>query len=108
MVTKAFKRVWLLRRLANLTPDKQELQEIYCRQIRPIVELAVPYWGTRITKHDVTLLERVQTTAPHIIYGDKYTSYKEVLKLSNLKTLADRREFLIRNFPVKKFPATVE
>ena len=86
MVAKAFRRMWLLRRLANLTSDKQELQETYCRQIRPIVELAVPYWGTRITKHEVTLLERVQKTALHIIYGDKYTSYKEVLKLSNLNS----------------------
>ena len=103
MVRKAFKRMWLLRRLANLTSNKQELQDTYCKQIRPLVELAVPYWGTRITKHEGNLLERVQKTALHIIYGDKYTSYKEVLKLCNLKTLADRRESLITKFALKTF-----
>ena len=70
MVKKAYKRMWLIRRLAKLTTDKQELKETYCTQIRPIVELAVPYWGTRITRHEATILERVQKTAVHIIYGD--------------------------------------
>ena len=48
-------------------------------------------------------MARVQKTALHIIYGDKYTSYKEKLKLSNLKTLADRRESLITKFAPKTF-----
>ena len=84
MVAKTYKRMWVLRRLAHLTSDRQELVETYCKQIRPLVELAVPYWGTRITKYESNLLERVQKTALHIIYGDKYTTYEEILKSSNL------------------------
>ena len=45
----------------------------------------------------------VQKTALHIIYGDKYTSFKEVLILSNLNNLADRRESLITKFALKTF-----
>ena len=103
MVVKANKRMWLLRRLASLTTDKHELLETYCKQIRPIVELAVPYWGTRITKHEAILLERIQKTALHIIYGEKYTVYEEILKTSNLQTLADRREGLITKFAIKTY-----
>jgi hypothetical protein len=103
MVSKAYKRMWLLRRLANLTTNKSELLETYCKQIRPLVELAVPYWGTRITKHEVTILERVQKTALHIIYGENYTLYEEILQLSNLKSLADRRENLITKFAIKTY-----
>ena len=103
MVTKAYKRMWLLRRLAKLISDRQELQETYVKQIRPLVELAVPYWGTRITKHEATLIERVQKTALHIIFGDQYTTYKEALNESKLTTLADRREKLITKFALKTY-----
>jgi hypothetical protein len=48
-------------------------------------------------------LERVQKTALHIIYGAKYTTYEEILKSSNLSTLADRRENLISKFAIKTF-----
>ena len=95
--------MWLIRRLAKLTTDKQELKETYCTQIRPIVELAVPYWGTRITRHEATILERVQKTALHIIYGEKYTTYTDILSLSKLKTLAERREVLITKFAIKTY-----
>ena len=103
MVTKAYKRMWLLRRLAKLTSDRQELQETYVKQIRPLVELAVPYWGTRITKHEATLIERVQKTALHIIFGDQYTTYIEALNESKLTTLEDRREKLITKFALKTY-----
>ena len=103
MVDKAYKRMWLLRRLANLTSDLQELQETYCKQIRPLVELAVPYWGTRITQYEATLLERVQKTALHIIYGDKYKSYEEALAMSKLSTLKDRRKNLTTSFAQKSY-----
>jgi hypothetical protein len=103
MVDKAYKRMWLLRRLANLTSDLQELQETYCKQIRPILELAVPYWGTRITQYEANLLERVQKTALHIIYGDKYKSYEEALTMSKLSTLKDRRKNLITKFAQKSY-----
>ena len=93
----------VLRRLAHLTSDRQELVETYCKQIRPLVELAVPYQGTRITKYESNLLERVQKNALHIIYGDKYTTYEEILKSSNLSTLADRSENLISKLAIKTF-----
>ena len=44
-------------------PDRQELIETYIKQIRPQVEIAVPYWGT---KYESNLLERVQKTAQHV------------------------------------------
>ena len=56
--------------------NKSELLETYCKQIRPLVKLAVPYWGNRVTKHEVTILERVQKTALHIIDGENYTFYE--------------------------------
>ena len=103
MVAKTYKRMWVLRRLAHLTSDRKELIETYSKQIRPLVELAVPYWGTRITQYEVTLLERVQKTALHIIYGDKYKSYEEALAMSKLSTLKDRRKNLITSFAQKSY-----
>jgi hypothetical protein len=95
--------MWLIRRLAKLTTNNQELKETYCTQIRPIVELAVPYWGNRITRLEANILEGVQKTALRIIYGENYTTYTEILSLSNLKTLAERREIVMTKFAIKTY-----
>ena len=43
-------------------------------------------------------LERVQKTALKIIYRNSYESYENALKISNLKTLKDRRKDLCLTF----------
>ena len=56
-----------------------------------------------MTKHEAVLLERIQKTALHIIFGEKYTVYEEILQTSNLQTLADRREILITKLAIKTY-----
>ena len=42
MITKANKRLWMLRRLKNLGANSIDLVEVYTKQIRCVLELAVP------------------------------------------------------------------
>ena len=46
-------------------------------------------------------IERVQKGALHIILGDKYDSYRNALKATNLETLETRRDRLCLKFGKK-------
>ena len=101
MITKANKRLWILRRLKFLGADQDDLLEVYTKQIRCILELAVPSWQGGISQAEKTDLERVQKTACHIILGDAYFYYKSAIKTLNLDSLEDRRNKLTLKFALK-------
>ena len=44
MISKANKRLWILRRLKYLGAKIPDLVEVYTKQIRIVLELAVPAW----------------------------------------------------------------
>ena len=50
MVAKGYKRIWILRRLKNLGATDEGLKDVYIKQIRAILEYAVPVWHSKITK----------------------------------------------------------
>ena len=70
-------KLWLLRRLKNLGAPKNILIDLYNKQIRSIIEYAVPVWFPGLTSSDRNELERIQKSAFRIIYGD--LSYEEIL-----------------------------
>ena len=49
MTNKANKRLWILRRLKHLGASDNDLLEIYTKQIRCVLELAVPAWQSSIS-----------------------------------------------------------
>ena len=54
MVAKGYKRIWILRRLKNLGATDEGLKDVYIKQIRAILEYAVPVWHSNITKLENT------------------------------------------------------
>ena len=101
MVKKAYKRLWIIRRLKSLGAAKSELVDIYEKQVRCVLELAVPAWHGSITQKERVIIERVQKCAVHIILGQGYISYKFALDELGLESLEARRTKLCINF-VKK------
>ena len=101
MVVKACKKLWILRRLKKLGAKEIDLLEVYTKQIRCILELAVPAWQGSITQAERVSLERVQKSACHIILGDEYVSYRSALKSLNLESLESRRKKLSLKFAIK-------
>ena len=101
LVKKAYKRLWILRRLKTLGADRESLCEIYTKQVRSVLELAVPVWNGSITKNESYLLERVQRCAFHIILGQSYESYDNALDQLNLESLEKRRFSLSLKFALK-------
>ena len=98
MVTKANKKLWVLRRLKNSGAKEEDLVDIYCKQVRSLLELAVPAWHGSITKDDQMDIERIQKSACHIILGEDYISYRNALKSLNLESLTGRRDKLCLKF----------
>ena len=74
LVTRANARLWMLRRLARLGTPEVELIDTYCKQIRSVLELAVPVWHPGLTLQESNDIETVQKSSFHIILGKDYMS----------------------------------
>ena len=101
IVKKGYQRLWMMRRLKELGANEDELLDVYMKQVRSILELAVPAWHGAITQAERDEIERVQKAALHIALGEKYTSYRNALKKSKLQSLESRRDKLCLKFAKK-------
>ena len=101
IVARANKRLWILRRLSNLGAKDIDLIEIYTKQIRSVLELAVPAWQGALTQAEKRDIERVQRCACNIILGSEYQSYNSALRTLGLETLESRRIKLTLKFGLK-------
>ena len=98
IVKRGYKKLWVIRRLKVLGANEDELLDMYTKQIRCLLELAVPAWNGAITQEDRLDIERVQKAALHIIMGDSYVSYRTALQSCNLTSLESRRDKLCVKF----------
>ena len=101
MVKKAYKRVWMIGRLKYLGAQVCDLIDVYVKQVRSVLELAVPAWHGAITLVEQQSIERVQKSVAHIILGEEYVCYKDALNTLGLKSLATRRNILCLKFAKK-------
>ena len=101
IIERAFKRVWMLRRLKNLGASNENLVDVYIKQVRSVLELAVPVWHSSLTVADKVGIERVQRAALQVILGLDYHDYASALDTCNLSTLEERRKKLCNKFASK-------
>ena len=52
MVQKATRKLWMLRRLKNMGAEETDLVDMYVKQIRSLLELAVPAWQGAVTQEE--------------------------------------------------------
>ena len=76
MCKKAYARLWMLRRLKKLGASSSEMLDVFYKQIRCVLEMAVAVWESGLTKAQSKQLERVQQCAFYIIMGSSYTNYE--------------------------------
>ena len=86
-----YARLWMLRNLKKHGAGRADLLDVYMKQVRCALELAVPVWNAGISKAESDQLERVQKAAFHIILGTHYVSYAEALVDLKMEKLCDRR-----------------
>ena len=98
---KARKRIWILRRLMEFKLSTQEMFDVYIKEIRSVLELAVPVWHPGLTKSQITKIENIQKLAFKIILQKHYINYQQACIQLSALTLAERRENLCLKFAKK-------
>ena len=91
----------MLRRLKVLGADVTEMLDVFYKQIRCVLELAVAVWEPGLTQALSKQLERVQKCAFYIIMGNDYTTYDNAVNCLQSEKLSDRRFKLCVNFARK-------
>ena len=101
--SKARKKLWILRRLVKLGLDYYTLFDVYTKEVRSVLEMAVPVWHPGLTKLQASEIERVQKLAFRIILGSQYFSYNYACEYFVAETLEERRVKLCLNFAKKNY-----
>ena len=81
--------------------NESQMLDVYIKQVRSVLELAVPVWHSSLTIADKLSIERVQKAALHVIFGHDYNSYSFACETANLLTLEERRNKLCKKFGFK-------
>ena len=98
---KATQKLWTLRRLKNFNLDIFKIFDVYSKEIRSLLELAVPVWHSGLTKQESEKIEKIQKTAFKIILGNNYLNYDVACTLFEVEPLDFRRIELCLNFAKK-------
>ena len=103
---RAYKRMWTLRRMKKLDVEPLVILDVYMKEIRAVLELAVPAWHSGLTKRQAADIERVQRVACSIILSNSKTgtcdfSYDMALSKLGLEPLEIRRRKLCETFARK-------
>ena len=100
---RGYSKLWMLRNLKRLGASTNDLIDVYVKQCRSILELAVPAWSPGLTVGNSNQIERVQKAALAIIMGETYSSYSNALHILDMETLVDRRTALCLSFAKKAY-----
>ena len=91
----------MLRRLKKLAAEISEMLDVYYKQVRSMLEMAVAVWEPGLNIAQSKQIERVQKCAFYVILGDNHTTYDNALKQLGGEALSDRRQKLCLNFSKK-------
>ena len=102
---KSYAKMWTLRRMKLLEVDPAIICDVYVKEIRSLLELAVPAWHSGLTKKQSADIERIQKVAVRVILSDRngkcFLSYNMAMAALELEPLHCRREKLCLKFSKK-------
>ena len=71
----------ILRKLKEFELKTTDMITIYILFIRSVIEQSSVVWSSSLTNGEMAFLERSQNFALRIIFGQKYISYENALKM---------------------------
>ena len=98
IVGRAWKRMWIIRRLKALGAGEADLLNVLRCQVLSVLQFAVPAWTTMITKEESRRIESVQKTGLYLIDGSRFQSYTWALKQASMRTQSEQRAKLFEKF----------
>ena len=96
--SKAASKLWMLRRLKQFDLGEEILKDFYIKEIRSLVEYAVPVWSNGITLQQSKTLEKIQMYSVAIIFDNWTWSYFVKCTLLNIEPLFLRRNQICLSF----------
>ena len=98
---RARQKLWVLRRLKKFNMEISRLADVYKKEIRCLLEYAVPVWHSSLTIKQSNQIERVQKEAFRIILEHNYINYEVACTLLVMEPLDIRRVQLCLKFAKK-------
>ena len=87
--------------MQSLELNQFQLFDVYTKEIRSILEMAVPVWHPGLTKQQAKDIEPIQKISFKIILQHNYKNYELACKYFNTITLEERRIKLCYRFARK-------
>ena len=87
--------------MASLSLSHTQMYDVYCKEVRSILEYGVAVWHPGLTRKDSMEIERIQRLAFQMILKTKYVDYKMACIYFKTTTLAERREKLCLTFATR-------
>ena len=98
IVTRAWKRMWVVRRLKALGAGEQEMLQVLRCQVLSVLQFAIPAWTTMLSQAEITRIESVQRTGLYLVYGPRYRSYTWALQEAHMTSLKSQRQKFFEKF----------
>ena len=86
--------------------DVYKIFDVYTKEVRSILEFAVPVWHSGLTKSESRQIENIQKASFKIILGECYISYEVACTILRAEPLELRRAQLCLKFAKKDFKKT--
>ena len=99
--SKARRKLWLLRRMKVLNLSTVQLVVVYCKEVRSLLEMAVPVWHGGLIQKQNKAIEGVQKVAFKVILNHGYKNHRHALNTLNAETLYHRRVTICKKFATK-------
>ena len=98
IIKKAYKRMWIIRRLKTLGASTEQLLDVLNKQVLSVLSLGAPAWYGQLTMAERTHLNRVLRCGLHIIYGDSYRSFSQALTRAGMISVTDQLHKMTAKF----------
>ena len=98
IVKRAWKRMWVIRRLKALGASEEQLLNVLRAQVLSVLHFASPAWSTQITVRENTRIESVLKTGLYLVYGERYQSFSWALAEANMSSLSEQRSTQFSKF----------
>ena len=91
----------IIRKLVEFQLKSEDLITIYILYIRSVIEQSSVVGSSSLTLEDLASFERCKRIALRLIFGPKYISYENALKVSKLPRIEQRFKDLLVRFAIK-------
>ena len=78
-----------------------QMFDVYTKEVRSILEMAVPVWQSGLTRQQAADIESIQKSAMRMILQEGYFDYQSACQIFGALTLEERRTNLCYKFARK-------